>query len=612
MQLITIDFETYYNSADKYSLTKLGTDEYVYDERFEVIGLSVKVNDGVPIWMSGSHQQIADWLARFDWANSAVLAHNTLFDGFILSQVFGIKPKLWMDTLCMGRANYPWLVSHSLDSLAQLMQLGKKGTEVISANGKRRKDFTDSELAAYGGYCSNDAQLCYEIAQVLLPMMPPLELQIIDMTIRMFTEPVFVGNVPMMIELHRGEVERKKKLLEAAAVDKSIIMSNDKFALALTDLGIMPPTKISLKTGKFAYAFAKTDKAFTALQDHPNPDVQALVAARLGVKTTIAETRAMRFLTASRRGPLPVYLNYWGAKTTGRMSGGNGMNWQNLSARGPSAGLRNAIMAPPGHVVVVGDSSNIELRVAMGAAGEETVLENLRDGADLYCEFATDIYGRRITKNDKLERLLGKIAMLSLQYGAGAAKFVEMARVQMANQGIVSTVDLQQAEQIVQLYRSKYFRIRKLWNYCNNTVLPVIHSNDTLVGVDVNGWALTDGVGFSVPGYPGVAYYNLRRSEDRWTYTAGKMEVDLYGGKVVENLCQYLARMIVMWQTARINRRYRVVLSVHDEAVCVVKESEAEACKAYMEECLTVSPPWCKTLPLACEVEIGRSYGEAK
>jgi hypothetical protein len=287
-------------------------------------------------------------------------------------------------------------------------------------------------------------------------------------------------------------------------------------------------------------------------------------------------------------------------------------NWQNLSARGPSAGLRKAIIAPEGHVVVVGDSSNIELRVAMAVAGEEQILDKIRSGVDLYCEFASKIYNRPITKEDKLERLLGKIAMLSLQYGAGAEKFVEMARVQMSNQGIKSTVDLEQATQIVGLYRQIHSRVRKLWYHCGNVVLPAIHNETAMVAVDVNGWALTDGIGFAVPGFPGVAYYGLKQDEGRWVYTMGRMNVDIYGGKVVENLCQYLARMIVMWQTARVHKRYKVALSVHDEVVCVVPESEAEACVAYMTECLSMAPPWCKTLPLACEVEIGRSYGDAK
>ena len=154
-------------------------------------------------------------------------------------------------------------------------------------------------------------------------------------------------------------------------------MSANKFAERLKALGVTPPTKISPRTGKETFAFARTDKAFTALQEHDNPEVQALVAARIGAKTTIAETRALRFLEMAKRGPLPVYLSFWGAKTTGRYSGGNKVNWQNLPARGVSAGLRRALCAPEGHSVLVCDSSNIELRTVMALAGQHDAIEKL-------------------------------------------------------------------------------------------------------------------------------------------------------------------------------------------------------------------------------------------
>jgi hypothetical protein len=612
MQLITLDFETYYDPKLKYSLTSMGTDEYILDERFEVIGVGVKVNAGQTVWMSGTHEQIANWFAGFDWANSAVCCHNTLFDGFILSQIFDIKPKVLLDTLGMGRACLPWLASHSLDNIAKYLGLGKKGHEVITAAGKRRDDFTPSELAAYGGYCCNDVELTYDIAQKLMPIMSPLEITIIDMTLRMFTEPVFVGDHVSMHRMYVGEQQRKEALLAQANVDRETIMSNDKFAAKLRELGVEPPRKLSATTGKTTYAFAKTDKMFTALQEHWDTDVQALVAARLGVKTTIAETRALRFYNMSMRGPLPVYLNYWGAKTTGRMSGGNGTNWQNLSARGPSAGLRNAIMAPPGHEVVVGDSSNIELRVAMAVAGEQDVLDKIASGVDLYCEFASKIYGRTITKADKIERMLGKIAMLSLQYGAGAERFLEMVRIEMAKAGIKSTFTLEESQKVVDLYRNTYAKIPALWRYCERVVLPAIYNQDYMKGVDVNGWALTDDLGFSVPGSPGVVYFGLKQEAEGWEYTMGNTRVNLYGGKVVENLCQYLARMIVMWQTARIHKQFKVALSVHDEAACVVPVERKIECVNYMTECLTMAPPWAKGIPLACEVATGPSYGEAK
>ena len=612
MDVLTVDFETYYDKD--FSLSKMQTDAYVLDPRFEVIGVAVSVNDAAPLWFSGSMKDTHDWLHQnFNWETSAVRCHNTLFDGCIMSLRFGIKPKLWMDTLAQARMLRPYLPSHSLANMAKHFKLADKGTEVLNALGKRRVDFTDDALLDYAAYCIHDTHLCREMGKLMDPFTPALNARLIDMTVRMFTEPAFVGDVDKMRGLYDAEVARKEELLALATTNRDIIMSNDKFAEALEKLHVLPPKKISKTTGKETYAFAKSDKDFTDLLEHEDSEVQALVAARLGVKTTIAETRALRFVQMAERGPLAVYLNYWGAKTTGRYSGGNQVNWQNLPARGPSAGLRKALMAPPGHSVLAGDSSNIELRVVMAVAGQYDVLDKLRKGVDLYCDFATQLFGRTITKADKAERQLGKVAMLSLQYGAGAERFCDMVRLTARSDPSLKPISLDRAHEIVQLYRSVHHKVAKLWNYCQEVVLPDIAEGCNMTPVDVHGWTITQFSGFGRPGEPGVMYKNLRFEEREWVYDMGKSAVRIYGPKVVENLCQHLAMQVVMWQTARINARYPVKLSVHDEAVVVVPTEDVPTAQAYMEECLSMAPKWCRdVLPVACEVSSGPSYGDCK
>lgn len=613
MDTLTCDFETYYDSA--FSLSKMQTDAYVADNRFEVIGVCVAKNDEEPVWFSGDMEETAQWLHQFDWANSAVRCHNTLFDGYIFAYRFGIRPKLWMDTLAQGRMLRPYLYSHSLANLAKHFGLEPKGTEVQNALGKRRLAFNPTELAAYAEYCKHDTALCKDIGSALDKFTTPLQLKLIDMTVRMFTEPAFVGDKVLTRKLYDDEVARKDILLAKAEIERDVIMSNDKFAAMLEEHGVMPPRKVSKTTGKETWAFAKTDKEFTDLQDHDDPAVQALVAARLGVKTTIAETRAMKFVEMAERGPLPVYLNYWGAKTTGRYSGGNFCNWQNLPSRGPSAGIRKALLAPPAHSVVVGDSSNIELRTVMALAGQEDVLDKLRAGIDLYCDFSSKLFGRTITKTDKPERQLGKVAMLSLQYGAGAERFMEMVRIAARSDPNLKPITIDRARDIVDLYRTVHDKVVRLWTHCNDIVLPNILAGRDMEPVDVNGWFITQWDGFGRPGEAGVVYHDLsydRRSSE-WTYQMGKQRVRIYGPKVVENLSQHAAMLIVMWQTARINQRYPVKLSVHDEAVTIVPDEEVDNAVAYMTECLSLAPLWCRSvIPVACEVDHGKSYGDAK
>jgi len=611
MDIITCDFETFYSK--EFSLSKMQTDAYILDPQFEVIMVGIAVNDGPVEIYSGTETKEA--FEQYDWENSAVRCHNTLFDGYILSEVYGIRPLLWMDTLAQGRMVNPHLPSHSLAALSKFYGLPAKGTAVHNMIGKRRAHMTIQELREYAEYCTHDVELCRALGNAMDPFTPMLEQTLIDMTIRMFTEPALVGDVDMMKSLYEEEIIRKQALIALVDVDKSVLMSNEKLAATMRSYGVTPPTKISARTGKTAYAFAKTDKDFIVLQDHDDPRIQGLVAARLGVKSTIAETRALRFWETAQRGPLPVYLNFWGAKTTGRYSGGNSCNWQNLPARGPSAGLRKAICAPPGHKLVVGDSSNIELRVAMVLAGQWDVVEKLAAGVDMYCDFAGKLFGRTITKEDKAERFLGKTAMLGLQYGAGAPKFQEMVRLAAAKTPGMEPISIEKAYDTVELYRSIHTEVVALWNHCGNVVIPDIANGCSLRNVDVNGMFITQKEGFGRPGEPGVVYHDLsyEPKEREWSYLMGRARVKLYGAKMVENLCQHAAMKIVMWQTARIHQKYPVRLSVHDEAVCVVPDSSVNKARLYMEDCMNLTPQWCRgIIPVACETGVGETYASAK
>jgi hypothetical protein len=614
VNILTVDFETYYDKD--YSLSKMQTDEYILDQRFEVIGVCVSVNDEEPEWFSGTFDETHDWLwGNFDWVNSAVRCHNTLFDGFILTQRFGIRPKLWMDTLAQARMIKPYLPSHSLAAMAKYYKLPDKGNAVMNALGVNREMFTPAGIRNYAEYCVHDTILCREIGLRMDPFTPPLHARLIDMTVRMFTEPLFVGDEAKMQELFDKEVRRKDDLLAEAGTTRESLMSNGFFADLLRQYGVEPPMKTSKTTGKPTLALAKSDKEFTDLLDHDNPQIQALVAARLGVKTTIAETRAAKFVSMAKRGPLPVYLNFWGAKTTGRYSGGNQVNWQNLPARGPSAGLREALLAPAGHSVLVGDSSNIELRTVMALAGQTDVLDKLRNGVDLYCDFASQLFGRTITKADKAERFLGKTAMLGLQYGAGAPRFKEMVRLAARTDPSIKEIDINEAYRVVDLYRNVHPQVVALWERCQQVILPDIANGCSLTHVDVNGWFITQKDGFGRPGEPGVVYKDLQYSHSakEWTYQMGRQRVRIYGPKVVENLSQHAAMLIVMWQTARINEKLPIKLSVHDEAVTIVKDDVLTEARAYMEECLSMAPKWCRdVIPVACETGVGKSYGDAK
>lgn len=319
MDIVTIDFETFYDR--EYSLSRMTTEAYIRDLRFEVVGVAIKVNDQEVDWYSGADP--GGFLHAIDYSNKAILCHNTAFDGAILSWKFGIKPKLWLDTLSMARPLHSMTVGGSLKALATYYRLGDKGDEVLRTMGMRRRDFTPEQMAAYADYCIQDVNLTYRLFKKMAKGFPQEELLVIDQTLRMYTEPKFELD-PVVLDAHLASIhERKQALfykLGGEEKAKKFLMSNNKFADLLRAFGVEPPMKTSPTTGKQTYAFAKNDTAFTALLEHPKAAVRTIVEARLGTKSTIEETRTKRFLEIAERGPLPVSLVYYGAHT-GRFSG---------------------------------------------------------------------------------------------------------------------------------------------------------------------------------------------------------------------------------------------------------------------------------------------------
>jgi DNA polymerase len=607
MNIITLDFETYY--AKDFSLTKLTTEEYIRDGRFEVIGVAVKENDGETKWFTGTYGEVSDFLHSFDWANSALLAHNTSFDGAILAWNFGIKPKALFDTLCMARAIHGVDAGGSLAALVERYNLGRKGTEVLDALGKYRKDFKPADLAQYGEYCKNDVELTWALFNTLLPKFPSKELKVIDITLKMFTEPVLELNLPLLEQHLEDTKDKKERLLEACLADKDTLMSNDKFAEILRSLAVEPPTKTSLKTNKEAWAFAKTDEGFKELASHPDVRVQALVAARLGNKSTLEETRTQRFIDIAKRGKLPVPIKYYAAHT-GRWGGEDKINLQNLPSRGQNGGkLKKAIVPPEGHIIIDCDSAQIEARIVAWLAGQIDLVDAFEKGEDVYKIMAASIYAKDISKVTAHERFVGKTTILGCGYGMGSKKF--QAQLKAFN------VEIEEAEaiRIIQVYRTTYGKIPELWKLAGRCLDSIYAKKPCDIKLD--GIIEFDHVekGFLLPSGLWQKYETLEQITDpegntQYQYKTRRGAVKLYGGKVVENLCQALARCVIAEQMVRIAKRYRVVLTVHDAVACIAPEAEAQEAKRYIEECMGWRPSWAKTLPLNCESGMGKSYGE--
>ena len=609
MNLITIDFETFYEKSS-FSLSKMTTEEYVRSDRFEVIGVAIKVNGGETEWASGTHKQIADYLKTFPWKESMMLAHNCMFDGFIMSEKFGITAKAYADTMCMGRGIHGVESSASLAALTERYKLGVKGDEVIAASGKNRVDFTEEELNRYGDYCVNDVELTYKLFNAMVKNgFPKGEMKLIDLTLRMFIEPKLDLDLTLL-EQHYDTVRaaKAKLLIEAGITSREELMSNQKFAELLKLLGVVPPMKTSLKTGKEALALAKNDEEFKILSEHPDVRVQALVAARLGAKSTLEETRTERFIGISKRGLMPVPLKYYAAHT-GRWGGSDSLNLQNLPSRGNNAGkLKKAIIAPEGYMIIDADSSQIEARVLAWLAGQNDLVEAFERHEDVYKIMASAIYGKSADEITKEERFVGKTTILGCGYGMGAQKF----KAQLKTFGVEVTED--EARHIVTIYRETYPYITALWREAQIALEAMAKGMTTSLGKNGVLNLAPEERGIRLPSGLLMRYDQLvsvkEDGKTQYQYKTRYGWNKIYGGKVIENVCQALARCIIGEQMIRIAKRYRVVLTVHDAVACIVPETEVEEAQAYIEDCMRWTPEWADGLPVNCESGFGKSYGD--
>jgi DNA polymerase I-like protein with 3'-5' exonuclease and polymerase domains len=628
VSLITLDFETFYDSKIKLGFKHQTTEEYVRDKRFEVIGVGVKVDDGEAVWHTGSHKDILDELSTYDWAGSAVLCHNTLFDGCILNWHFGIKPAFLLDTLCMARAIHGVEAGGSLKALALRYGIGEKGEEVIAAEGKRRADFSDEELSRYGEYCKNDVDLTFTLYGILSPTFPEDEEKLIDMTLRMFTEPVFQVDDALLQErleevqqeksdLLKGLMERMKCDTEEAVRKK--LASNKQFASLLEEHGVKAPMKVSKTTGKDTYALAKNDEGFLALTEHEDPFIQQLCSVRLGTKSTIEESRIQRFIDVGKRnkGRLPIPLKYYGAHT-GRWAGSDKVNFQNLPSRDKKKkALKNAVVAPDGFYTINCDSSQIEARVLVWLAGQDDVVEQFRKGEDVYSLFATKIYGKPISKANPIERFVGKTCILGLGYGTGALKLQHTLKT--TPPGAVVTEE--EAKSYVDTYRNANDMVIELWRDGDKVIKdladwptdskgqpikPYYYGRHKCLKVSPEGITLPNGLQIRYP----ELKLDTSEEKSRYVYKSRKGPVSLWGGSLVENVVQALARIVVGEQMLKVHKRYRVALTVHDAAVVVVPEADIDSAMEYIVERMSEAPDWCKTLPVACEAKYAQSYGE--
>ena len=648
--ILTIDFETRWDKAD-YTLSKMTTEEYIRDTKFLAFGACIHEygTDRPTQWYGGD--ELHRILSTYDWTRTAVLAHNAQFDIAILEWVYGVHPCFIFDTLSMARALRGVEVGNSLAKLATDFGLPPKGRAVYSTDGLAEiSPEIEHELAEY---CKHDVFLCEEIFKRLIKGYPAKELRLIDLTLRMFTNPMLVLDPDMLADALLSEKEQREELLARLKIDESQLASNPQFAAILNKLGVPTPYKKSKTTGEQTLALAKTDALFQAMLNGDNEEVALLCEARLKVKSTTERTRAQRFLEISTRGTLPVPLSYYGA-STGRWTAarGSAINMQNLK-RGSF--LRKAIMAPEGHVCVVGDLSQIEPRVLAWLADYDDLLHIFNAGGDPYAMFGSQMFSiPDMTKeSNPVERQSAKSALLGCGYQMGWASFSAQLLVgflgappkrytkQEAKQlgvtgdyierflnwednavkmnEIPHTCTAQElmihcvaAKKIVDMYRATAYPVVGFWELCQNLIQRSLAD-----GEEYRHKCLLFRKGEIVlPNGMSLLYPNVRQQKDKesgrsqWVY--GPDATKLYAGKITNNVTQGTARIVMTDGMLRVAKRYPVVGTVHDEQIVIAPEAHAQEALAWVLEQMTLEPKYLPGIPLAADGGVHRRYGLAK
>lgn len=601
MRMVVADWETFFDTKSGYTIKKQSTEAYVRDPRFEAHGCAVKWSkDHAARWYDA--RQIRQVLKEEDWSDVFMVHHHAQFDSLIESRHYGVYPRMIGCTLAMSRLMIGNHISVSLDSVRRHFGLPPKTTPYSLFDGKHWDELapqTQEQIAQ--GACDEVESIWTIFGMLLRQGFPREELEVVDTTVKMFSVPTLLADVGGLAKVWEDEATKKNGLLEELQVDPGDLQSANRFRALLEAEGVECEEKEG-KNGAIP-AFGKNDEFMRNLLEDENPRVRGLAQARLSFKSTLLQTRAETLGWMARRGPMCVYLRYCGAHTT-RWSGGDSTNWQNSVSA-----LNECILAPEGYWIASPDSSQVECRLLNFVAGQTDVVEAFRQGRDVYAEQASKFYGRRITKvTDYNERQMFRIVELQAGYGSGAAKIRATIR---NREGIV--IDLEAAEKLKTAYRNEHDAVTRLWAEGNDVIYALATGREYQWGP-----ALAARRKLWLPNGAMIHYdtLNWHRDEETgdayWRLHTRRGWSKMYGAKLVENLIQALARVLVSQAMVRIRRLgFHIFNMRHDDIGILIPkgpsaERDLERCKHEM----TREPEWLPGIPLACEGELSDRYAK--
>lgn len=612
MRLVVLDYETEF--GDDYTLKKMSTEAYIRDPRFRAHGASIKWSaNHAATWYD--EKELRHVLADEDWSDVFLVCHHAHFDGLILSHHYGVKPAMWGCTLSMARQLLGNHVSASLDSVRAHFGIPAKRTPYERFKNKTWEQLDHATRVTLAEGCNDEAESIWKIFHWFAQEFPAEEYEVVDSTIRWFTEPCLKADTAILGRVWQAEVERKRNLLARLGVQETELASADRFADLLRARGVEPQMKLGKEaedgTPRYVYAFAKTDAFMEELLLDEDEEVQALAEARLGIKSTLLQSRAETLGWMASRGAMCVYLSYCAAHTS-RWGGGDKSNWQNFPR---SSDINNAIIAPDGFLLAAPDASQIECRLLNMLAGQHDKIDEFRENRDPYVAVASAFYGYEVNKKDHPEqRQVGKVLELQCGFGSGGPKIQHTLRTQAkinldADEGMRARDAYRNTHPaVVQLWKDAELNIKRMSNWLSFDWGPLRVQCDVDRGR--RRIVLPNGVQII---YDTLEWFvDEERQDAYWRLKTRKGWVKLYGAKLVENVIQALARVVVSQAMIRLKRLgYRTVSMKHDELwVLVPRDGREKEHEQILIAEMSREPVWFPGIPLAAESKMGERYAK--
>jgi hypothetical protein len=622
MRPIVIDFETYF--GDDFTLSKMSTEAYIRDPRFECHGAAIKWQADIPArWYDALQLQYI--LKQEDWSDVFLICHHTAFDALILSHHYNIVPKMYGCTMSMARALHSTHLSVSLDEVRRRLDFPAKRTPYNLFRGKHWNELDKQTQETLAEGCEDEVESIWQIFKILAKDFPVEEFEVCDSVIRMFVNPVLQADTNLLADVWEKESRSKQLRFEQLAISEADVQSADKFQALLEAEGVEIGYKENPK-GELIPAFAKNDDFMQELLEDEDDRIRGLAEARIGAKSALLQTRAETLGFMAGRGPLCVYLRYCGAATL-RPTGGDGANWLNFK-RGSD--IRRSILAPDGYLLGPVDASQIECRVPNYLAGQEDVVENFRQGKDPYVNLASEAYGEKIYKPEKddprkaemeAKRGMGKQGELMCGYGAAGRQFKRTAKAGLYG----PSVELSDSEsnRFVEIYRSTHPAVVDYWKECNRIIARLAGGPPMEWGpflVKDHKLILPSGQAMN---YETLEYCNMTMDEKMfhpnwkergyWRMKVRRGYKKMWGSKLAQNICEMVSRVIVSQAMIRIKQKYgiRTLNWPYDELLLLIPDdSKAEETLELCRQEMCVTPSWLPGIPLDAEASLGRRYSK--